>query len=84
MGAVNNNIVSLPESLLAEVTSAALAEERSVDEVVAEALRRYLDAQSWLKFVDRNERRAKELGMTEDDVDRLIAEYRAENQSHGN
>jgi hypothetical protein len=36
-----------------------------------------------VQFVERNERRAKEVGVTEDDVDRLITEYRAENQQHG-
>ncbi len=40
-----------------------------------------LDAQSWLEFVGRNERRTMELGITEDDVDRLISEYRAENRA---
>jgi hypothetical protein len=36
-----------------------------------------------VQFVERNERRAKEMGITEDDVERLIAEYRAENRQRG-
>ncbi len=75
---VGNNI-SVPEPLLSEVESVARV-EHSVEEVVAEALRKYLDGRSWLKFVERNELRAKEMGITEDDVDRLITEYRAENR----
>jgi putative PIN family toxin of toxin-antitoxin system len=75
--------ISLPEPLLAEIRNAARAEHRSADEVVADAVRVYLEKQSWGQFVERNERRAKEMGITEDDVDRLITEYRAENRQHG-
>jgi metal-responsive CopG/Arc/MetJ family transcriptional regulator len=75
--------ISLPEPLLAEIQSAAQAEHRSADEVVADAVRVYLEKQSWVQFVERNERRAKEMGITEDDVDRLITEYRAENRQCG-
>jgi metal-responsive CopG/Arc/MetJ family transcriptional regulator len=75
--------ISLPEPLLAEIQSAAQAEHRSADEVVADAVRVYLEKQSWVQFVERNERRAREMGITEDDVDRLIAEYRTENRQHG-
>jgi hypothetical protein len=53
------------------------------DEVVAEAVRVYLEKQSWRQFVERNERRAKEMGIAEDDVERLIGEYRAENRQRG-
>jgi hypothetical protein len=63
--------------------SAAQAEHRSADEVVADAVRVYLEKQSWTQFVERNARRAKEMGITEDDVDRLITEYRAENRQRG-
>ena len=77
------NNISLPEPLLAEIESAAQAEHRTADEVAADAIRQYLEKQSWVKFVERNERRAKDMGITEGDVDRLIAEYRSENQQHG-
>ena len=75
--------ISLPEPLLAELQSAAQAEHRTADEVVADAVRVYLEKQSWAQFVERNERRAKEMGIAENDVDRLIAEYRAENHPNG-
>ena len=75
--------ISLPEPLLAELQSAAQAEHRTADEVVADAVRVYLENQSWAQFVERNERREKEMGITENDVDRLIAEYRAENHPNG-
>ena len=82
MGMAAGNI-SLPEPLLAELESAAQAEHRTADEVVADAVRVYLEKQSWAQFVERNERRAKEMGITENDVDRLISEYRAENHPNG-
>jgi predicted transcriptional regulator len=45
------NSISLPEELLAGIKSAAEAEHRSVDDVLAEAIQRYLDDQSWTKAV---------------------------------
>jgi metal-responsive CopG/Arc/MetJ family transcriptional regulator len=82
MGMAAGNI-SLPEPLLAELHSAAQAEHRTANEVAADAVRVYLEKQSWAQFVERNECRAKEMGITENDVDRLIAEYRAENHPNG-
>jgi len=75
--------ISLPEPLLAEIQSAAEAQHRTADELAADAIRQYLKEQSWVEFVERNESRAKEMGITEGDVDRLITEYRAENQQPG-
>ena len=81
MGMAAGN-VSLPEPLLAELQSATQA-DRTADEVAADAVRVYMEKQSWVQFVERNECRAKEMGITENDVDRLIAEYRAENHPNG-
>jgi metal-responsive CopG/Arc/MetJ family transcriptional regulator len=76
MDAVNN--VSLPEPLLAEIQSAAQAEHRGVDEVLTDAVKRYIEERSWTKLLDYGAGRAKALGVKESDVDRLIAESRAE------
>jgi metal-responsive CopG/Arc/MetJ family transcriptional regulator len=80
MGAANN--ISLPEPLLAEIKSAAQAEHRSVDEVLADAVKRYLEERSWTKLLGYGAERAKALGVKESDVDQLIAEVRAEQRSH--
>jgi metal-responsive CopG/Arc/MetJ family transcriptional regulator len=80
MEAVNN--ISLPEPLLAEIRSAAEAEHRSVDEVLIDAVKRYVEDRSWRKLLDYGAERAKALGVKESDVDRLIAESRAEQRSH--
>ena len=74
--------ISLPEPLLAEIQSAAQAEHRSVDEVLTDAARRYVEERSWTKLLDYGAERAKALGIKECDVDRLIAESRAEHRSH--
>ncbi len=82
MGMAVGNI-SLPEPLLAEIQSAARAQQRSPDELVANAVRLYLEQQSWRKFVENNELRARARGIGESDVDRFIAETRAGNQQCG-
>lgn len=79
MGAAKN--ISLPEPLLAEIQSAAQAEHRSVDEVLADAVKRYVEERSWTKLPEYSTERAKALGVKESDVDRLIAESRAEQRS---
>jgi metal-responsive CopG/Arc/MetJ family transcriptional regulator len=80
MGAANN--ISLPEPLLAEIQSAAQAEHRSVDEVLTDAVKRYVEERSWAKLLSYGAERAKALGVHESDVDGLIAESRAEQRSH--
>ena len=75
--------ILLPEPLFAEIRSAAEAQHRTPDELAANAIRQYLKERNWVQFVERNERRARDMGITEGDVDRLIAEYRSENRQHG-
>jgi len=70
--------ISLPEELLAGIQSAAEAQHRSVDEVLADAVHRYLEDHSWTALLDYGAERAKALGIEESDVDRLIAESRLE------
>ena len=72
--------VKAPDSLLAEVERAAHAENRSADEVVKAAIERYLEERGWQRFVENNDRRARAKGMGEDDVERLIADVRRENE----
>ncbi len=77
-----SNNISLPEPLLAEIRSAAQAEHRTVDEVLTDAVKRYVEERSWTKLLDYGAERAKALGVKESDIDRLIAETRAEKRSH--
>jgi len=78
--AAGNNI-SLPEPLLAEVQRAAQAERRSVDELLTDAVKRYLDDRSWTSLLDYGSERANALRIRESDVDRLISESQSE--QHG-
>jgi hypothetical protein len=80
MGAANN--ISLPEPLLAEIRIAAQAEHRTVDEVLTDAVKRYVDDRSWKKLLDCGAERAKTVGIKESEIDRLIAESRAEQRGH--
>jgi hypothetical protein len=80
MDAPNN--ISLPEPLLAEIQSAAQAEHRSLDEVFTDAVRRYVEERSWTQLLGYGAERAKALGVKESDIDRLIAESRAEQRGH--
>jgi metal-responsive CopG/Arc/MetJ family transcriptional regulator len=76
MAAANN--VSVPEHLLAEIQSAAQAEGRSVDEVFADAVKRYLDDRSWTDLLQYGQERAEAMGINESDIRRVISESRAE------
>ncbi len=76
------NKLSLPEPLLAEIRRAAQAEHRTVDEVLTDAVKRYVEDRSWTKLLDYGAERAKTLGIGEFDINRLIAESRAEQSGH--
>lgn len=73
--------ISLPEPLLAEIRSAAEAEDRTADEVLTDAVRRYLEDRSWTSLLTYGAERAKALGINECDIDRLISESRSEHRA---
>jgi metal-responsive CopG/Arc/MetJ family transcriptional regulator len=68
------------DELFHQVEEAARAQNREPSELVSDAVRKYLDDQTWVQFVERNERRARKAGIGEEDVDRLISEVRRENR----
>jgi hypothetical protein len=45
---------------------------------VEEALKKYLDDKRWARLFEYGEQQAKALGIRESDVERLVAESRAE------
>jgi hypothetical protein len=71
------NIAIEPE-LFARVTEEAVAEGTTADEIANEAMTRYLAVRRLDRLQRYGQKRAEELGITEDDVPRLIAESRAE------
>jgi hypothetical protein len=72
------SIPGLPENLQAELAKVALAQDRPIEDVLTEAVQSYLDETGWRRLVQTARKRNADLGLTEDDVPRFIAETRAE------
>ena len=70
--------ISLPPEMLKEAERVAKEEGRTKSELVREALRRYIRAREWEEITAYGRTKARELGIREEDVDRIIHEYRAE------
>jgi predicted transcriptional regulator len=68
--------VQVPSSLFAEVQAAADEDHRTSDDLVREAVERYLKDRRWQRILAYGEQRARSLGLTDADVPRLIEEYR--------
>ena len=73
----NNDSLQMPPALLAQVQAAA-EEHRPAGELLHDAVELYLEDREWDKLYTYGEERACALGLAEDDVPRLIAEYRQE------
>ena len=71
------NIAIEPE-LFARITEEAAAEGTTADQIANEATKRYLALRRLDRLQRYGQKRAEDLGVTEDDVPRLIAESRAE------
>lgn len=71
-------IPSIPVSLLAEMERLARAQSRTVSEVVAEAVDRYLKDEQWQSLKAYGREKALAHGLKEADVPRLIEESRRE------
>lgn len=79
MGRTTKTITfSLPPEMAAQVEKAMQAEGRTRSELLREALRRYLEERRWKEVFRYGEQRSRELGLTPDDVERLVDEYREE------
>ena len=72
------NQPQLSDSQLAEFEKLAHAQERSVDEVLSEAVDRYIRDKQWETVKRYGIAKSRERVLTEGDVARLIAESRAE------
>jgi len=71
--------VSLPPELAREVDELARDEGRTRSELFRAAIRRYIEQrQRWEELTTIARARARESGITEDDVPRLVEEYRRE------
>ena len=68
----------MPPDLVAEIEAIAAEEHRPPGELVRDAMERYKADRDWRRLRDYGAARAKELGLSEEDVPRLIAEARRE------
>lgn len=71
----------LPEGLQTEIEKVARAQERTVNQVLAEAVDRYIREKHWQGLKSYGRRKARERGIKQSDVLRLIAESRREHAS---
>ncbi len=72
--------LSLPDGLQAEIEKVARAQERTVNEVLADAVDRYIREEQWQSLKSYGRQKARERGIKENDVLRLIAESRREHE----
>jgi CopG family transcriptional regulator/antitoxin EndoAI len=74
--------ISLPEEMADEAEALAKKEKRSMSELVREALRRYQRTQElWEDLFVYGEANAKKLGLQEEDVVRMVKEWRKSKRS---
>jgi CopG family transcriptional regulator / antitoxin EndoAI len=66
--------ITLPEPMLKAAKKRAKKENRTMSELVREALRRYEAVQTVRELQAYGQGRARELGITVDDIDRLLHE----------
>lgn len=72
------NSIPLSPELVDLIKKTAKAEGRKPEEIIEDALSSYIAGHRWQQVLTYGKRQAKDLGYTEDDVERLIYESRAE------
>ena len=71
--------LSMPPRLLKQVLSLARQEGKTKSELMREALRQYIEMKEMRKAQSIFSKRARELGIKdEDDIERIVEEYRSE------
>jgi len=73
--------VTVPPTLLEEAEQVAREEGRTTSALFREAVGRYLRKRRWRELCRYGSARARRLGITEQDVERLIHEYRRERRA---
>ena len=73
--------ISLPPALIAQLDRVAKERSANRSELIREAVRRYVeDKNEWDAIFAYGRRKARELKLTEDDVVRIVREFREETQ----
>ena len=69
--------ISLPSDLLKSADRLAKKESRTRSELIREALRAYVrELSAWEEIFEYGKKQAKKLGIKQEDIPRLIDEYR--------
>ena len=68
--------ITLPPDMLARAVEIAKREDRTMSELVREALREYERKSWWTEMNAFGQGRARELGLTENDVDQAVKDVR--------
>ena len=74
---------SLSPEMAERVRQVMAEEDRTMSELVREALRLYMDDREWRSLVSYGQRRAREQGISPEDVERLVDELRAKQKAQG-
>jgi metal-responsive CopG/Arc/MetJ family transcriptional regulator len=64
--------------MAAEVEEVRIEEGRTMSDLVREALRRYMEEREWRTLLKYGEEQVKRRGISPEDVERLVHEYRSE------
>ena len=74
---------SLPPEMAEQVRQVMAEEDRTMSQLIREALRLYMDDREWRSLVRYGQRRAREQGIAPEDVERLVDELRAKQKAQG-
>lgn len=70
--------IRISDDLLAELQAEAQSEGKTVDELAEEALRKGLEDRKWQDLLEYGRERGRTSGYTEEDVPRVVKEWRRE------
>jgi len=68
--------LSLPPEMYKKISALMKKEGRTRSELLREALRRYMEEREWREILRYGRMRAKEKGITEDQVEDIVDAYR--------
>lgn len=68
--------LSIPPEMAKKIQELMKEEDRTRSELIREALRRYMEEQEWKKIYRYGEIKAREKGITEDQVESIIDVHR--------
>jgi hypothetical protein len=80
---VSDSNIRVSEALMAELQRAADVEQRSAEEVVEDAVERYLRVKRRERLYAHGDGEAKRLGIEEEDVPALVKEIRRDASARG-